>query len=151
MELAWPTKEFRNEFLNSTIEEIGRAVDFYYIYSSYDCPTCDLDPVTNTSTDSFCPTCSGNGYLYVYSGTTVSGHVSWKYSENLNWYAAGTQMQGDCQVRVNYSPEVYTLVDKSVYVVVDEREMEVDKITLRGAPDYDRIIISLMQKEKPSA
>jgi len=149
MNLGWPIKSVRNDFLNATLAVIGRPVDFFYVYSSYACPICDLDPVTNTSTDSFCPVCSGSYFIDVLSGVSISGHVTWKYSEQTNWYAGGMQQDGDVQVRVNYSDSVQDIINKTKYMVVDEREMQIKRITLRGAPDYVRIIVAGIEKEEP--
>ena len=79
---------------------------------------------------------------------TLSGHVTWKYSEDVVWYSAGQQVAGDCQVRINYLPETVLVVDKTRYVVIDNRVMQINKVNLRGAPEVNRIIITLMEKEK---
>lgn len=149
MNLSWPSENIRDGFNRASIAAIGRPVEFFYVYSSYACPICDLDPITNTSVDSFCPVCSGSHWIELISGVSISGHVTWKYSEALNWYAGGQQMDGDATIRINYSPSVYEIVDKTKYMIVDSREMQIKRLNLRGAPEYNRIVISVLEKEKP--
>jgi hypothetical protein len=146
--LPWPDKSNIDSFLNNTLETIGRPVEFHYVVATSGCPICSLDPVSNTSTNAFCPVCSGYYWLNILDTATISGHVTWRYSENLSWYSAGQQFTGDCQVRINYYPDVVNIVNATKYVVVDGRVMQIDKINLRGAPDVNRIIITLQEKDK---
>lgn len=146
--LHWPSKTNRDNFLNATLETIGRPVDFYYVVSTSGCSVCSLDPVTNTSTDAFCDVCSGAYWLETLASSGILSHVTWKFSEDLSWHSAGQQMVGDCQVRINYTPDTVAIVDSIRYLVVDERVMQVNKVDMRGSPEVNRIIISLMEKEK---
>ena len=56
-EIVWPTNT--KTIIDNIRGAIGRTVDFYTVASSNPCSVCDLDPVTDESTDSFCTTCSG--------------------------------------------------------------------------------------------
>lgn len=146
-QLPWPNKTIRDAFLVDTLETIGRPVSLHYQATVSACYLCSLDPVTNLSTDGFCPVCSGYYWIAIISGITLSAHVVWKSSEELSWYTAGKQMDGDCQIRINYSDSVYTKLKAARFIVVDEREMQVKKINLRGSPEVNRIIVSLLEKE----
>jgi len=150
MKINWPAKPQRDDFLDQTLNVIGRTVDIYYVVSESGCSICGLDPVSNTSTDAFCPVCSGEYWIETLGVTSPSGHVTWKYSENLSWYSAGQQVTGDCLVRLNYTSDTVAALDKVRYFVVDNRVMQVDKVNLRGAPEVNRILVTLMEKEKES-
>lgn len=130
------------------IEQDGRDITFYVVDSTIPCPTCSLDPITNTSTDSYCPTCSGVYWIDTLSGWTVNAHVFWGKSENKDWETGGVIDNGDCSVKFIYSGGYEDIVHSSQYVVVDSRNMNVDRIILRGVPEINRIIVLLKEKEK---
>jgi hypothetical protein len=148
MILSWPSETFRPEFNNATISAIGRPVEFLYVYSSYPCPVCSLDPVSNTSTDSFCVVCSGAYWLETISGVSISGHVTWKPADKLGWVTGGQLWEGDCRVRINYTDGIFAIIDKTKTVVVDDKEMQIKTIDLRGSPTVNRIILMLREREK---
>jgi len=70
------------EVIDAIRGAIGRDVTFNIVASSTGCPDCSLDPVTNTSTDSFCQTCDGKYWIPVYSGVVVSGHITYGGSQS---------------------------------------------------------------------
>lgn len=148
MRLPWPTDDFRHNFEHATVEAVGRPVDFVYISGVRPCTTCILDPVTDTSTDSFCPECSGYYWIDQLGEVTISGKVTWKYSEDLKWYPGGKQFEGDCQVKVQLSGAILDIMDNITYIVVDGRVMKVNKVDTRGAPTPTRIIYILQEQEK---
>lgn len=127
---------------------IGRPVNFYIISDTVTCSGCILDPVTGTSTDSFCPVCSGNYYIYTYSGVSVSGHVFWNSSDMLNWPSAGFTFDGECRVQIKNTATNLNLVDTAKYVIVDNKKMSIGKKAFRGVPDINRIILYLDQEER---
>lgn len=129
------------------INQIGREVTFYTIYSSQPCPLCDLDPVTNLSTDSFCETCSGDYWIPLWSGSLFTAHVTWKFADQKQWETAGIIMAGDCQVKIMYSEENDAIVHNAKYVIVDSKQMDIEKITYRGADIVDRIIVDCKERE----
>jgi hypothetical protein len=126
---------------------IGREITFFTKIES-GCPTCTIDPVSNTSTDSFCPTCSGVGYIYTISGYTVVAHITWGGSDNMNWQSAGQLFDGDCRVQVKYIPETVTVVNTCNYVVVDGKKLTVENKILRGVPEINRILVNLKEQER---
>ena len=132
------------------INEIGRPVTFYSIYSSQACPNPldSLDPVTNESTLSLCPTCSGFYWIPLWSGDTFTAHVTWKYADQKQWETVGILMAGDCQVKIMYSPANDIIAHDAKYLVVDTHIMDVEKITYRGAIEVDRIILDLKERTR---
>lgn len=137
----------------SQIEEIinnstGRDVDFFYVYSTYECPACDLDPITNTSQDSYCLVCSGVHWIDTYSGITMSGHVTWKYDYKNEFETGGRVFIGDAQVKVLHTDEREDFIKNDVkYLIVDDKTMDIVKTTLLGNP-INRIIVSIKEREE---
>jgi hypothetical protein len=121
---------------------IGRSVEFE-VESKSDCPICVLDPITNTSSDPFCPVCSGYGYLIVHSGYPVLAHITWGPIDYLNWVSGGQLSEGDCRVQIEYDVYNLNLVDTAKQVVVDTKKMRITKKILRGVPELNRIILDL--------
>lgn len=145
MIITFPTNT--KNIIDSIRNAIGRSVEFY-IAEYTKCPSCELDIITNTSSDSFCPTCSGVGYLITYSGTVVNAHITWGFSEQVGWVSGGTLDEGDCRVQIEYSIVNRDLVENSDYVVVDGRKMEIKQPHYRGTPAINRILIDLLEREK---
>jgi len=121
---------------------IGRSVEFR-IQSKSSCPLCVLDPITDTSTDLFCPVCSGLGYLIVVSGYPVVAHITWGPIDYLNWVSGGQLADGDCRIQLEYSGYNLNLVETAHRVVVDTKNMKISKKIFRGAPELNRILLDL--------
>lgn len=148
MRVAWPSNEVREDFLNATISAIGRQVEIRYVTGVSGCSTCILDPVNNTSTDSFCPECSGVYWHPILETTTPSGHIRWKKADELDWSSGGKLFDGDCQVRLNYTVDLESILDTATAFVVDGKELQIKTIRFKGAPKVNRISVSLMEREK---
>jgi hypothetical protein len=137
----------------SQIEEIinnstGRDVNIFYVYSSMACPICTLDPTTNTSTDSFCATCSGDYWIDSYSGVVWSGHVTWKYDYKNEFETGGRVFIGDVQAKVMHSDSRETILKTpKTYLVIDDITTDIVKLTNLGNP-VNRIIISCKEREE---
>ena len=144
----FPAPAVTKEIITAIIHEIGRDVLFFYPTSLSGCNLCSLDPVTNTSTDSFCPLCNGEYWIPTFSGVTMSGKVTWGKSELKGWETGGLVDTGDCQVTVIHSDYVEDIIFSSEYVVVDNRELNVKDIILRGVPSVNRILVVLKEKER---
>jgi hypothetical protein len=135
------------------IEEIinmstGRDVEVFYVYSTYACPVCDLDPITQTSVDSYCETCSGTYWIDIYSGAVWSGHVTWKYDYKNEFETGGRIFIGDVQVKVIHDEGREDLLKNSVkYLIVDDVTVDIVKITKLGNPP-NRLIISCKEREE---
>lgn len=146
---------FPKTLARSQIEEIitnstGRDVDFFYVYSSYPCPNPDdsYDPVTDTSTNSFCPICSGIYWIPTYSGVTMSGHVTWKFDYKNEFETGGRVFIGDVQVKVMHTEDRERFIKDDVkYLVVDDIVVDIVKITKLGNPP-NRLIVSCKEREE---
>ena len=143
---VWPGTKVRNQ-IEEIIHTVGRDVDFFYVYSSYACPICDLDPVTQTSVDSYCPVCSGVYWIDVYSGVTMSAHVTWKFDYQNEFETGGKYFVGDARVKVMHTPEREQLIKETKYLIVDGKTMNVEKTTLLGTP-INRIVVDVKELDE---
>ncbi len=136
------------QLIEEMIQQDGREITFYTAtYSG--CSVCSLDPISDTSTDSFCPTCSGLYWIPTYSGWSTIAHVTWGVLDNKGWESGGMLDNGDCTVKFIYSGYMQDIIDNTEYVVVDDREMDVQPGTIfRGVPDINRVIVKLKEKER---
>lgn len=139
---------FETEVVDAIRGAIGRDTIWYIVESSSPCYLCDLDPITNTATNSFCPVCSGLYWIPTYSGVTISGHVTWGYSEKMGWETGGQLDEGECRVQIKYTPENITVVDSAKWVSVDNRKMKIIKKLYRGVQGINRILVDLIEEEK---
>jgi hypothetical protein len=146
MEIVFP--ENTGEIITAIRNAIGRAVTFYVVASSTACTLCDLEPITNTSTDPFCLECNGTYWIPVMSGVTLSGHVAWGKSDQMRWESGGQWWEGSAGVQIAYTPTNLETVESAVYVVVDDQEMEVRKVMRRGVKSLNRILIDLIERTK---
>jgi hypothetical protein len=124
---------------------IGRPVDFYQEIRT-PCSACTIDPVTDTSTNSFCLVCSGEGYIVTYSGTTISGHITQGPIDGLQWATGGQYYDGDCRVQVEYTPGNITVIDNASYIMVDGKKFDIRKKILRGVKEINRFIIDTIER-----
>lgn len=146
--IVWPTAHTK-EVTDSIREAIGRTISFFVVASSIPCTAsgCNLDPVTNTSTNSFCTVCSGEYWIPVYQETQLTAHVTWGYSERLGWVSGGQLDEGECRVQIEYTPANEQIVRDAKYLIVDGRTMEKVKPLYRGVKTINRILIDLQEKE----
>lgn len=145
MPIVFPSNT--REIINEIRGAIGREVEFIYVASSTPCSACSLDPITDTSTDSFCEVCSGNYWIPQYSGVLVSGHIIWGKADFPNWQSAGIVYDGDCTVQIELTSGNLFLADNSIKVIVDDKVLEIKRKTLRGVQSLNRIILSLIESE----
>ena len=144
MPITFPSNT--TEIIDEIRGAIGREVIFNYVAGEIACTICDLDPVTNTSIDSFCPVCSGAYWIPVISGYTISGHVTWATNNELAWVVGGQYFDGDCRVQVKFSNEFVTILDSTEWVDIDGKELEIKKRIYRGVPTINRILIDLIER-----
>ncbi|MEM4134614.1 MAG: hypothetical protein QXV73_05395 [Candidatus Micrarchaeia archaeon] len=141
-------------FPNNTVEiidqirnAIGRPVTFQFTVSGVVCPTCGVNPYTDTGVDPFCPTCSGIGYIYLFDYVTITGHVTWGHNDLPNWVTGGQYFTGDCVVQVKYTDYTKDILEKTEYVYVDGMKMRITSKILRGVPGINRILLDLKQED----
>lgn len=132
--------------IDSIRDAIGRPTEWHMVTLS-GCAICELDPITNTSTDSFCPVCSGIFWIPSYEVTIISGHVTWGFSEQLGWVTGGQLMEGECRVQIKYTVANLDTIENAKKIFVDGKEMQMEKKTLRGVKNINRILIDLNEKE----
>jgi hypothetical protein len=142
--ITWPSNT--TEIIDEIRNAIGRDVIFYTLAGSLPCPVCNLDPTTNTSTDSFCETCSGNFWMPIYSGIMISGHVTWNDHDMLNWQTGGQLFDGDCRIQIKYTPENITVLDATKWVEIDGKSLEIKRRNMRGVQQVNRVILSLIER-----
>jgi hypothetical protein len=125
---------------------IGRDVDFY-VPTLSGCNVCTLDPITNVSTDSFCPVCSGEYWIKSYTIITLSGHITWAPGDILQWYPGGKVEDGDCRIQIEYTEDNNRTASDADYVVADNKELEIRRKTLRGFQPINRIILDCIERD----
>jgi len=136
------------DIIDSIRGAIGRIATFNVVASSVACTTCGVDPITGDALDAFCPTCSGEGYIYTYSGTEISGHITWGVSELLGWERGGQTDVGDCRVQIKYTVANEATVNDAISVTVDNRTMDIKSRILRGVPEINRILVDCVERDK---
>jgi hypothetical protein len=135
--------------ISSIIDAIGREVTFYTpTLSGCTASGCSLDPITDTSTNSFCTVCSGSYWIKTFSGYTVKAHVTWKFADFNEWQTGGYVFAGDGIIKVMYSGGIETIIENADYAIVDDKEVNIEKITLLGVPSINRVICDFKEKEK---
>lgn len=144
----FPQPLVSKDIINQIINQVGRDVFFYYPTSLSGCSVCSLDPISNTSTDSFCVTCSGRYWIPTYSGAKFTAKVTWGMSENNNWQTGGIIDDGSCTVQILHSGYIEDVIFSSEYAIVDDRQLFVKNIILRGVPEVNRILVVLKEKER---
>ncbi|HAQ02271.1 TPA: hypothetical protein DCQ22_00010 [Candidatus Nomurabacteria bacterium] len=145
MEIVFPSDT--KDVIDAIRGVIGREIVFHVVASATACTSCDLDPVTNTSTDSFCLECNGVYWVPTYSGIAISGHVAWGKSDQMRWEAGGQWFEGSCGAQVELTEDNLQTVNDTIYVTIDDKEMEIRKTMRRGVPELNRILIDLIEKE----
>jgi hypothetical protein len=145
MTIVWPNDT--GMVIDAIRDAIGREVEFIYVASSYECSGCSLDPVTNTSDNSFCPICSGAHWIDVISGFAVDAVITWAPSDRPEWQSGGQMLGGDCIIQVKLEDDILEILPTTKTVVVDDKVMEIKKKQLRGVKGLNRILISLIEKE----
>jgi len=147
MQILFPSNT--RELIEGMIDADGRDVLFYtHTLEACTASGCSLDPVTNTSTNSLCLTCSGNYWIPVWSSNSIKAHVSWKFADDLDWHTGGYVFKGDGIVKIMYSGPYMDILDNTEYMVVDGKRVSVENITLLGIPQVNRVIIDFREEEK---
>ena len=146
--IVFPSTQETTEIIDSIRAAIGRVVTFTTIDSTTECTACTLDPVTQTSTNSFCEVCGGIHFIPTYLDVIVSGHVTWNTADDIAPYAGGNVFEGDCRVQIKRSNKNLNIIDRTESVKVDGRTLKIDKIIPRGVPQLNRIILLLQEEDK---
>jgi hypothetical protein len=126
-------------------ESIQRAILINVAVEGTPCPVCDLDPITQTSTDSFCYVCSGVYWLNTVSGYVCSGHIRWRMADQPMYTAGGIIDVGDCIVTIKHTESNLTAVENSDSFTIDGRDLYLKNYVLKGVQELDRIRIILKE------
>jgi len=126
---------------------IGRNITIFVTVSGIPCPAsdCSLDPVTNLSTNPFCPVCGGNFWISTVSGWTCSGHVRWLSADRPLWVPGGIIEEGDCKVTIAFSDTALQNVKNAKYFNVDDTTLYMKDYRLKGVKEINRIQITLIE------
>lgn len=143
MIITFPTNT--REIINAIRSGIGRTITFYREVKT-PCSGCSIDPITDTSTDSFCIICNGNGYVYSYSGYPVLAHITHGPINDLDWRTGGQIFLGDGKVQIEYTQANDEITEDAKYVVVDQLEFTIDTKNYRGVPELNRIVLDLKKR-----
>lgn len=147
MNITWPSDTA--DAIDAIRDAIGRNVTINVSVDGVPCPVsgCDLDPVTDLSTNQFCPVCSGFYYINTTSGYTVLAHVNWGQADTPLWEPGGRLVDGDCLVQVKYTTANVDAVDNAKSFAVDGKTLITKAVDYRGVPDINRILVTLTQEE----
>lgn len=147
MQISWPSNT-RNT-IESIIDAIGRNVTFYTAtISGCTASGCGLDPVTDTSINSFCPVCSGSYWISTMSGYNIKAHVTWKFSGQEEFHTGGSVFLGDGIVKVMYSGPYMDVINNAEYMAVDGKQVDIQRVTLLGVPSVNRIILDFKERNE---
>lgn len=141
--ITWPTNT--KEIIDEIRGTIGREIEIFTKEELGQCTSCTLDTKTNKSIDPFCSTCSGTGYIYTISGTTVSAHVNWGYLDRGIFFATGKIRDGDCKATIEYTENNLDLIDRSIKFIVDDKDLYLIEYDLKGVKEINRIACFLKQ------
>lgn len=146
--ITWPAAQ-TIEVTDAIRQQIGRDITIYYTVSGIPCsnPNDSLDPITNLSTNQFCPICGGNYWIQTVSGYVVQAHVTYGGMDLPVWTQAGRIYDGDVTVQFKYTESGIYAIDHSEYIVVDGTEYIKKTKMLRGVPEPNRILVSLLERK----
>ena len=146
MEITFP--EDTEETIDAIRDAIGRDINFVTAtVSGCIASGCTLDPITDTSTNSFCTTCSGQYWIPTYTQNTINAHVTWGGADILGWAVGGQYFDGDCRVQIKHTDANLNLVNNAEYVEVDNKILTIKSKTFKGVQNLNRIILDLIEKE----
>jgi hypothetical protein len=132
--------------INAMRSAIGRPV-LFYSPTITECTACSEDPVTHTSTNPYCTTCSGIHFISVYNPVTITGHITWGASETLAWSVGGQYLEGDVRVQIEHTAGNISILDTTDYIELDGKRFRIDHKTYRGVPTLNRIILDCSMDE----
>lgn len=136
------------DYIQEMINIDGRPVGFYMAVSFSGCPVCSLDPISNTSTDSFCPVCSGLYWIPTYSGLELQTHVTYGRVDNKEWATGGLVDDGTVTAKVMFSGWISDYINQTNYVILDGRTYDIVDVDERGIPERNRILVKLKERQR---
>lgn len=143
MNIVFPSDT--GEVIDAIRLAIGRNVTFYSEHK-VPCSACSIDPITNTSINSFCTVCSGVGYVVTLSGYTELAHITHNPQDIVKYTPGGSYVDGDCLIQTKYTSAIMTIVNRSKFVNVDGTMYTIKTKTPRGFP-LNRVIFLLKERD----
>lgn len=143
-----PFPDNSRDYIQQMINMDGRPVTFYDAVSYSGCNLCSLDPISNTSTDSFCVQCSGLYWIPVYSGLELQAHVTYGRVDNKEWQTGGIVNDGTVTAKVMFSGWISDYIDGTDYVILDGRVYDIVDVDERGIPERNRILVRLKERQR---
>jgi hypothetical protein len=145
MNIVWPSNT--TDVVDAIREAAGRPITINYIASVSGCsnPTDSLDPISNKSTNSLCPTCSGQYWIPKIAHYTVNAIIQWGVADDAKWYTGGETHEGDCTAQIKYDASVDHIYQTSMTAVVDNRQMTIHRAIFRGTPTVNRVILVMFE------
>ena len=144
--ILWPDDTV--DVIDAIRAAIGRTIYIYTTVSGIPCSGCLLDPMTGLSTDPFCGSCDGEYWTQTASGVAITAHVRPGNVDTPIWSTGGFVVEGDVQVQIKHTPTNLDYVDNAQYYVVDNKRYIAKKLSLRGVPEINRIVVTLDEQVK---
>jgi len=145
MDITFPNNT--KDTIDKIRQVIGRNITIL-IPTFSGCSVCNLDPVTNLSTDSFCENCNGKYWIETFSGYITLAHINWGKTDVKAWFTGGQIFNGDCLIQIEYSPENLSAVELGKVYIVDGKKLRKENQIYRGVQSLNRILIELTEVEK---
>ncbi len=148
MPIEFPTNTA--DVIDDIRNAIGRDITIFRTVSGIPCTVsgCNLDPVTGLSTNQFCPVCGGEFFLNTTSGFVVNAHIYERNNvDKPVWVSAGTIVEGDAIVQIKFTPANIDAVENAESYLVNGKDFIQEDFSLRGVPELNRIVISLVERE----
>jgi hypothetical protein len=111
------------------------------------CPACSLNPVSNLSTNPFCPVCGGVYWTSTTSGYVTIAHVGIGDIDTPWRVSAGHLERGEILAQIKYTPESLYAVEHAEHYIVDGKTYLQSDISYRGVPAINRMVITLKEQE----
>lgn len=148
MTIFWPSASGLKTTVDAIRAVIGRNIYIITPSSGIPCSGCSLNPITNMSTNPFCPTCSGYYWINTETSNIVQAHVTDGTFIDKPWRVAGGNIdKGDVTIQIEYTSTNVTLINTAKYFTVDSKKYFRDRVSYRGVPDINRIVVTLKEQE----
>lgn len=143
--ISWPDNTA--DIIDDIRDAIGRNITILVTVSGVACYACSLNPVSNLSTNPFCPVCGGTYWRNTTSGYVVLAHVAIGEID-LPWRTVGGYLQkGEAVAQIKYTPQNLYAVEHAEHYLVDGKLYSQDDISYRGVPTINRMVITLTEQE----
>ena len=144
MNIAFPET---TTIIDAIREAIGHPIVITYVASAIACPNIldSLDPISNKSTYSLCPTCSGEYWINQLADYSTKAVVTWNNLDDTSWETGGKIHEGDCTAQIKYDATADRIYQTSMYAVVDNIKMSINRVIFRGTPAINRVILIMIE------